>query len=73
MQMSVFKVCLFLVLGGHVSCITIPQGWVQILEVTCHSVESDSDVLGPPLVRDVCTFTSLTKFLQVNKGQVCCI
>jgi len=32
MQMSVFKICLFLVvLGGHVSCITTPQGWVQIL------------------------------------------
>ena len=34
--------------------------------VICRSVESDSDVLGPPLVRNVCTFTSHQHLIMPN-------
>ena len=70
--MKAFQLLVALVaIGGHVGkCISIPQVWVQTLQLVCTLVDSNGDILGPPIVRDVRTFTSLARFQGVENEQV---
>lgn len=42
-----------------VQCISLPQVWVQTLQLVCTEVDSNPDVLGPPIARDIRTFPSV--------------
>ncbi len=47
--------------SNHALTINIPPEWVRILKTVC---ESNKDVVGYPLIREVATFSSTTKLLE---------
>ena len=55
-----------------VQCIQLPQVWVWTLQLVCTEIDSNAEVLGPPIARDIRTFPSVARFPDVENEQVNC-
>ena len=49
---------------------SLPQVWVRTLQLVCTAVDSNADLLGPPIPRDIRTFPSLAGLQDVENEQV---
>ena len=61
---------LFALVVVEVQCILLPQVWVRTLQLVCTAVDSNADLLGTPIPRDIRTFPSLAGLQEVENEQV---
>ena len=67
--LKLFSVLCLITLDHGVHGVKIPPEWVHLLKVICDTVESSTpDVLGPPLIREVSTFSSVANLLFTQVG-----